>query len=96
MVLLEGNTANNPYIQIGYPTLLPGRGYIGLEKPARGLYNMFKTWVKGVPKSMNTSTKVSIGAGTVGGVALGYDDDHNQYVRETLRKAGIDFPRGIN
>ena len=83
-------------MQIGYPTLLPGRGYTGLEKPARGLYNMFKTWMKGVPKSMSTSSKVAAGAGAVGGVALGYDDDHKQYVREALRDAEIEFPRGIN
>ena len=81
---------------MGYPTLLPGRGYTGLERPARGLYNMFKTWMKGLPKSMSTSSKVTVGAGAVGGVALGYDDDHKQNVREALRNAEIEFPRGIN
>jgi len=96
MALFDENTTNNPHMQIGYPTLLPGRGYTGLEKPARGLFNMFKTWVKGAPKSISTADKVAAGAGAIGGVALGYDDDHKQYVRETLRDAGIEFPRGIN
>lgn len=61
----------------GAPTILPGRGYSGLEKPAMSLFNMFKTWMRGLPKSMSTSDKAAIGVGTVVGNVLGYDDTHN-------------------
>lgn len=71
----------------GAPTILPGRGYSGLERPAMGFFNMFKTWLKGIPKNWTTANTVSTGSGVLGGVALGYDDTHNQYVRKGLQKA---------
>ena len=86
---------NDPYVGIGMMAMAPiaSRGFSS-TKPAS--VNKFSTYIKGLPKSMSTSDKVAIGAGTVGGVALGYDDNHNQYVREGLRKMGIEFPQGLN
>ena len=69
--------------QIGYPSILPGK-YSGLERISPSLFNMFKTWIKGLPKSMSTSDKVALGAGTVVGNVLGYDDTHNQYIRKAI------------
>ena len=73
--------------QIGYPSILPGR-YTGLERVTPSLFNMFKTWIKGLPKSLSTSDKITIGAGAVAGNVLGYDDTHNQHIRKTLNKVG--------
>lgn len=86
---------NDPYIQGGLMAMAPlaSRGFSS-TKPAS--VNKFSTYIKGLPKSMSTSDKVAIGAGTVGGITLGYDDNHNQYVREGLRKMGIEFPQGLN
>lgn len=79
----------------GAPTILPGRGYSGLEKPAMSLFNMFKTWMRGLPKSMSTSDKAAIGVGTVVGNVLGYDDTHNQYIRKSINKVSEGLSPGI-
>lgn len=71
----------------GAPTILPGRGYSGLERPAMGFFNMFKTWIKGLPKTITLKDYLTGAAGVAGGTALGYDDSHNQYVRKGLQKA---------
>ena len=68
----------------GAPTILPGRGYSGLEKPALGLFNMFKTWVKGLPKTLTPADYISAGAGAAGGIGLGYDDTHDQNIRKWI------------
>ena len=77
--------------QIGYPSILPGK-YSGLERISPSLFNMFKTWIKGLPKSMSTSDKVALGAGAVVGNVLGYDDTHNQYIRKAIN----DVSEGLN
>jgi hypothetical protein len=48
---------------------------------------MFKTWMKGLPKTITLKDYLTGAAGVVGGTALGYDDTHNQYVRKGLQKA---------
>lgn len=69
--------------QIGYPPILPGR-FTGLERLNPGIFRMFITWLKGLPKTLTPTDYISAGAGAAGGVGLGYDDTHNQNVRKFL------------
>ena len=69
--------------QMGYPSILPGK-YTGLEKITPGLFQMFKTWVKGLPKTLTPMDYISAGTGAATGIGLGYDDTHNQYVRKWI------------
>lgn len=69
--------------QIGYPSILPGR-YTGLERLTPGIFGMFKTWLKGLPKTLTPMDYISTGAGAATGIGLGYDDTHNQYVRKWI------------
>ena len=72
--------------QIGYPSILPGR-YTGLERVTPSVIKMFKTWIKGLPKTITPKDYMLTGASAIGGVGLGYDDTHNQNVRKGLQKA---------
>ena len=69
--------------QIGYPSILPGR-YTGLERVTPSMIKMFKTWVKGLPKTLTPMDYISAGAGAATGIGLGYDDTHNQHVRKWI------------
>lgn len=71
----------------GAPTILPGRGYSGLERPTMGLFNTFKTWVKGLPKTITLKDYLTGAAGVTGGTVLGYDNTHNQHIKKGLQKA---------
>ena len=88
--ILEQNVVKSDVIT-GSPTILPGR-YSGLERISPSIFNMFKTWIKGLPKSMSTSDKVAVGTGTVIGNVLGYDDTHNQYIRKSINNVS----KGLN